>query len=605
MEASEAEIATQCLMPVSGGPLRGAGEIFKDFFAASALALAAFALYIIPNLCGQPVTETPEARIAVVAREMILSRDYVVPTMGGETRLNKPPLPYWLTVGAAKLLDHGNGPTQEVMERAVKLPPALLAALTLFVVVFFGSLVFGRPSGLLAGLLLGFSLMLPDFTWKAYGDIALMCACACMFCAASWLYASARPGIFCALALGLSLGLAVLSKGHIPVLLLAAPLLALAVWRRVFNTRKFLVFVAALIIAAAMVAPWFLAVKSRGGWDVMAAEVGDAVQPVGHRQDDWPIYYFYRLLGGLLPWTPLLLAAWLLFYRRLRTGDRANSELVFARAHWRFFTLAFVLGFIGFYVVPKQQEYYLLPLLPALALASGYVLGRFKTAGGVAEEWLGWSQILVGLILAAAVITFPAWPDEKIAKTAASLEALKQLRQSIPWGVSVPLGLALFALHCFIARQCVEGRPHVAGMALGLLACAGLAATSVYRGAHPDGQDSLAREAARLQTEINEATPARVYTLGMSQPVLVFYLQHPVLSLKELESEPVGQTGENAPQRILIVGRKDFDAFSKLENAAFKMPAADQNYAAVWLDKNTDWPRHTQRLRGQKKTAAR
>jgi 4-amino-4-deoxy-L-arabinose transferase-like glycosyltransferase len=597
MGADEAEIDTRRLAAVTGAAPRPPGEWLKDFFAAAAIALVALSLFIIPGLIGRPVTETPEARIAVVAREMIQSGNYTTPTMGGEARLNKPPLPYWLTVAAAKVLDRGEGPTQEVMERAVKLPPALVSALAVFVVVLYGSLVFGRAGGMLAGLMLGFSLMLPDLVWKGYGDTTLMFSCVCMFCSAAWLATTDRPGIFAALALGVSLGLAILSKGHIPVLLLAAPLIGGALIDQTFNPRKFLLFIVALAVAVGIAGPWFFAVKSQGAWDVMGEEMRQAVVGGGHVQDDRWEYYIYRLAGGLLPWTPMVLIGWVLYLMRRSREDRANRDQNLARENWRFFSLAFVIGFAGFYAISKQQEHYLLPVLPALALATGYVLSRFKFPGGVPEEWLGWSQLVIGFVVGIAVITLPAWSLDSFTKSPATLEALASLRGATGWAVSVPLGLGILMLHFFTARQCAEGRTHVAGIAIAVMAFAALTVVSIYNSTHVDGRDMLSREAKRLQDEIKAADPARVYMHGSSPEIMVFYLQRRVYSLGDLETEPAGKTGEAAPQRVLIVTRKDFDAVSRVEQFAVAPPAANQQFATVLLDKNTDWPKNVNLLR--------
>lgn len=72
---------------------------------------------------------TDEPRRAVVALEMILSGNYIVPTLNGEPYLNKPPLLNWLTVSSYQLL----GSYSEFAHRL----PTIVTLLALCLVIFF------------------------------------------------------------------------------------------------------------------------------------------------------------------------------------------------------------------------------------------------------------------------------------------------------------------------------------------------------------------------------------------------------------------------------------------------------------------------------------
>src|SRR4051812_3587053 len=52
---------------------------------------------LLYTLDSRPVYKIQEVRIAETAREMQASGDWLVPHYNGELRLQKPPLPYWLT----------------------------------------------------------------------------------------------------------------------------------------------------------------------------------------------------------------------------------------------------------------------------------------------------------------------------------------------------------------------------------------------------------------------------------------------------------------------------------------------------------------------------
>ena len=59
--------------------------------------LTLFLPALLVGLGERPVYRIQEVRIAETAREMVESGDWGVPRNNGELRLQKPPLPYWLT----------------------------------------------------------------------------------------------------------------------------------------------------------------------------------------------------------------------------------------------------------------------------------------------------------------------------------------------------------------------------------------------------------------------------------------------------------------------------------------------------------------------------
>lgn len=79
----------------------------QDF---SLLEIFCFAgmLFVYLSHLGYPAldTETDEARRALVAAEMMLSGDYITPTLNGEIYLNKPPLYNWIITGYFKVFDN-------------------------------------------------------------------------------------------------------------------------------------------------------------------------------------------------------------------------------------------------------------------------------------------------------------------------------------------------------------------------------------------------------------------------------------------------------------------------------------------------------------------
>src|SRR5512133_3774935 len=108
----------------SAGPMPAK---FRIFTIISVLLFSCFCA--IKGISVAPLDDH-EAYVSVTAREMITNHEYVIPTMNGEYRIKKPPLQYWLVVGAAKLTGH-------IDEFTTRLPSALAAILMTAAILYF------------------------------------------------------------------------------------------------------------------------------------------------------------------------------------------------------------------------------------------------------------------------------------------------------------------------------------------------------------------------------------------------------------------------------------------------------------------------------------
>jgi 4-amino-4-deoxy-L-arabinose transferase-like glycosyltransferase len=330
------------------------------------LGLAAGGLYVLPAILGRPLTETPEARVAVVAREMLESGEWVLPRLGGEVRLNKPPWAYWQTAVAANLL-RGDGPHDEaVMARAVLLPSALAAALTVAILAIMATMAWGGGAGAIAGFCFGVSWMVIRYSQMGFLDCTLMAACAIGLCGASWLATAPRPGLVSAAIFGIGLGLGLLIKGPLALVMVLPALLICGLLERSVIWRRLLLLLLGLVLAALIAVPWFLMVANRlptgtSVWAFLSREMGS-----GHNQDDPYAYYVYKLAGGFAPWTLVVLLALVAILvrgvkgfrawidRRL-TGVRFCGNVPAPFALFRFFVIATAASLLILYVSAKQQ----------------------------------------------------------------------------------------------------------------------------------------------------------------------------------------------------------------------------------------------------------
>jgi len=560
---------------------------------AVGLGLVTFSLCFLPATLSRPLCEVPEARVAQVAREMLASGDWVVPTLGGERRGFKPPLPYWLTALSDQALDRKGTLDETSMARAVQLPSAVCAALTVFAVTLFAGMALSWPAGFASGLLLGFSWFLVRFGRLGYVDTTLMCACTLAIIGAAVIVCSRRPPAFAALVMGAGFGLAVLVKEPIPFLVLSGAMAAEVLLRRRWNTRKVLLVTFAAVVAMVIALPWFilLAERTLGGWDALIEE-RQGMWQAGHIQDDRWVFYFKKLGEAWLPWTPFLFFACVCaMWKTAETGfatwlqrgiERRSTRLLDLEplSLLRFLALVCGLGLLAFYVSPKQQDHYLLPLLPAFAVLLGSFLSAFSTPGGERETRLAWCQLTLGLLGAIALATAPLW-------------FRKSADYGLTWIVVVPIGVAFLVTHFHSARQCVEGHPARAliGPALLFFFAFTIQGCAWAKRLHQDSK--YAREAPALKALLGEQTAdERLYFVGPDE-LLMFYLRRPVRTLHHLGREEA----ETTSQRMLVLRKADLSGRAPWVQAFVcdqQMRAATEHFVVYSLSPSVDWATRAQ-----------
>ncbi len=576
--------------PSPGSAQSVVGAWLGTILTAVALGLAAGAVYVLPVLAGRPLVETPSARVAVVAREMLQSGEWVLPTLGGEVRLNKPPWSYWQAAVAAKLLK-GDGPLDEtVMARAVLLPSALAAALTVVVLAIMAGMAWGRGAGTIAGCCCGVSWMVIQYSQMGYLDCTLMAACAVGLCGAGWLATAPRPGVLSALVFGVGLGLGLLVKGPLALVMVLPALLICSCCTPSAKGRRLLLILAGIIVAALIAVPWFAMVATCLPAETSVWEFLDREMVSGHEQNDRWVYYLYKLAGGFAPWTLVLLLALISILSRgllglpawidcRLSGLRSSGNVPRPSALFGFFVISALTSLLILYASAKQQDHYLLPVLPPLVLATACLLAALCKPGGRREERMAWMQLAVGAAAGLVIATSPAWCGYCA-------------QVGMGYGFSVPTGLGLSAIHFFMARQWVEGRP---AQAVGIFAitiwC--IAAThSVMWTRQVKATSNLAREAGSVREQLDAVgSEVRVYGVGYSVPLMVFYFRRPVLGLDDLRD----QSMDAGVQRVIVARRKDImdpanPVFSKLGLAPYLEPGPGR-IAVVRLPEGQDWLR--------------
>lgn len=306
-------------------------------------------IYIVP-LGLRPLAIPDETRYSEIAREMLVSGDWVAPHLDGLRYFEKPVMGYWCN--AASMFLFGQNAF------AVRLPSALatgLSALLLFLLVRkFGG-------GYLAGISTA-AIFLTTMEVFGVGGFNVLDSLFSLFLAGamvSFFFAYSEKqsgkkigflslfGIFC--------GLAFLTKGFLAFAIPVVTIVPFMIWERRWQ-ELFRICPVPLFTAFLVVLPWSVMIHQREPdfWHYFFWVEHIKRFMSDHAQHPEPFYYFIPLLllGGL-PWTLFIPAA----FSGLRKRLSKDSFLRFACC-WLFFPfLAFSVsrGKLGTYILPCFQ----------------------------------------------------------------------------------------------------------------------------------------------------------------------------------------------------------------------------------------------------------
>jgi 4-amino-4-deoxy-L-arabinose transferase-like glycosyltransferase len=327
-----------------------------------------------------------------MARNMVQSGDWVIAHLDGVPYMEKAPLPYWLIAICYLLLG--------VHDWVARIPTALAAVLLCFVTARYGAWAFGRRAGFYAGLALATSIGLFLFTRILIPDVMLTLAITVCFMAFQRAmnedgdepHSRRWPAL-----IGVSLGVGVLLKGLLALVVpIGGVLVYLAITRQVFSRetwRKLRPFIT-LLIFLLIAAPWHVLATLR-----MPPYFNFSMHSGPGEYHGFFWFYFFnehllRFLNlryprdyntvprvafwllnllWLFPWSAYLPAAVRLNYRPV---DRAGRTRLLALC-WAGFLMTF-------FTFSTTQEYYSMPIYPALALLLGCAMdseGKLITAG--------------------------------------------------------------------------------------------------------------------------------------------------------------------------------------------------------------------------------
>ncbi|HEX7339521.1 MAG TPA: glycosyltransferase family 39 protein [Rhodanobacteraceae bacterium] len=395
------------------------------------ICLALLAAVWFVGLGYRPLFGHDEGRYAEIAREMVVSGNWVTPRLNGLRYFEKPPLQYWVTATAYEVFGiHG---------WCARLWPALASFLTIILAAFAARRLYGKRSAWAAGALLASSFYFGLFGHTNDLDAGLTLAMTLtLFSLVFGLRAAPRSRA----ALGWMLvayagaALAVLSKGLIGILLPGGTFVLYLLLKRDWGLLRRLYIVRGLLVFLVLTLPWFVAVSVQNHdflWQFfMVQEFLRFLTPIASRSGAW-WYFLPILILAMLPWlVPAARALGRPVRALIRRGPFCPTTLL-----WLWVVFIFVFFSLSHSKLPP----YILPVVPALAVLVAPVVADDQRAP--------WSAYGLSIVLGAAMLaggaTASSWlPHADRAMT----DALA------PWiiaGGCVILTIGLVC--CFLARR--------------------------------------------------------------------------------------------------------------------------------------------------------
>lgn len=370
-----------------------------------AIVIGIAALIFLGTIVSPPsLVDDVDSVHAAIARTMLRSGDWVTARLDGVAYLDKSPMTYWVIAASYAVFG--------VHDWAARIPLALSAILLCGVTALFGTWAFGRKAGFYASLALATCAGLFLFTRILIPEVMLTLSVTVTMWAFLRLVEEnePRPRLWAAL-MGASLGAGLLMKGLLAgvapaggafvYLLVTRQVFSVEIWRRL---QPLLVLTVALLIAA----PWYVlaTLQNPPYFDfTLHSEPGQyrgffwryfinehVLRFLGERYprdyNTVPRLQFWLLhLVWLFPWSAYFPAAVRLSYQ---PKDRAGRVRLLAVC-WTAFLLVF-------FTFSTTQEYYSVPVYPALALLAGSAI-----AGG--GKWVTWGTRAAATVAALAAVT--------------------------------------------------------------------------------------------------------------------------------------------------------------------------------------------------------
>jgi 4-amino-4-deoxy-L-arabinose transferase-like glycosyltransferase len=393
------------------------------------LLLAGFCAFLFFYGMGQfGLIGADEPRYAQVAREMLDRHDWITPTLGGHSWLEKPPLYYWQAMLAYSVLG--------VTDVAARVPAAVDATLLVIAVYLFFRR-FRRGVEVDAALITASCAGVIGYAHAASMDMALAAAFS-VGMLAWWAWRESGKQIYLAL-FYICMALGMLAKGPVAPFLAAGVIVVFALANREFRVVVRTLWLPGIVLFCAIALPWYFAVQMRNPQFFrefilqhnLARFSSDLYH---HRQPFW--FYLPVTALALIPWTVFVIVASVESVRVWWAERKSVSGEPDLELQFRVFACCWLVVPMFFFSLSQSKlPGYILPAVPAGAvLLADYLRRHLAQEQEEAEPVAKWLVVLHAL--AAAGLMVPA-------VLVAYLVTLHRLPSGRPMFIALGVAMAL------------------------------------------------------------------------------------------------------------------------------------------------------------------
>ncbi len=352
------------------------------------------ALFFIPFLGSVHLFDWDEINFAECAREMVVTGDYSHVQLNFHPFWEKPPLFIWMQALSMNLFG--------INEFAARFPNAICGIVTLNVLYAFGRKLYNERFGIIWALVYGATFLSHFYFKSGIMDpwFNLFMFIALYYCALHTNNPVGRYGYITAVVVGLSIGLAVLTKG--PVALLIVGLSAGIFWmsKRFAALTQIKFLLVALLAFLVSGFGWFLIEILRGNGVVINEFIVYQIRlfqtkDAGH--GGFLMYHFVVLLIGCFPSSLFFIAS----------HKKSLSDTPFQRHVKRWMLVLFWVVLILFTIVKTKIVHYSSMCYFPLSFLAAYTFYKFYIGEWQVKRWMKISGLVLVIVLGMVFTMLP------------------------------------------------------------------------------------------------------------------------------------------------------------------------------------------------------
>jgi 4-amino-4-deoxy-L-arabinose transferase-like glycosyltransferase len=316
------------------------------------------AIMLIPNINSLNVT-IMEARNFITAREMVLDGNWLLTTMNGEARYEKPPLPTWLTAISSMVFG-----LKSLF--GLRLPAILMVMVTgTFVYLLSNKMLKNASQSLINGLIAITSFyiigIIIEAPWDIFTHGFMLIGIYHLF----QLFEKESQYFKHMLTAGIFIGFSLLCKGPVSMYGLLLPfLLAYGFSYKYKNIRSKVFSILSMVILALSIGGWWYFYVRLQDPETFAA-IATKETSNWHSYNVRPFYYYWSFFTQSGIWTiPAFISLIYPYLKSRVTNLKAYKLSLF----WTIFAVVLLS------IIPEKKSRYLMPVLIPLAINIGFYI---------------------------------------------------------------------------------------------------------------------------------------------------------------------------------------------------------------------------------------